>query len=251
MKSSSYKHFIVSSTVIIGLIVIYEIISLTSKNNLFIPDFLDILKNIFNIFKSGKDVLILLKTILKILIVIISSFLISILIHYISHIFKYNKDIVNPLIFIIKASPFAIVSVYLYILLFNNKEIIPYIVSFMVIFPLVYDGVGGALKIDKNIIEEVKMLKGSTLEKYKEVYLPLALPPMLITFLQSISLGVKVTVMSEYIASVNNSIGQIINDAKLNLDFGVILAWLILLVLIIVIFDVLVSILKKKLNKIY
>ena len=157
----------------------------------------------------------------------------------------------NPIIFIIKASPFAIVSVYLYILLFNNKEIIPYIVSFMVIFPLVYDGVGGALKIDKNIIEETKMLKGTTFEKYKMVYLPLALPPMLITFLQSISLGVKVMVMSEYIASVNNSIGQIINDAKLNLDFGVILAWLILLILIIVIFDVLVSILKKKLNKIY
>lgn len=248
MKNSSYKHLIISSSVIVGLIIIYEIISLINKDNIFIPDFIDILKNIGSIFKNGNEVLILLKTVLKIIIVIFISFLLSLIIHYFNYIFKYNKDIVSPLIFIIKAMPFAIISVYLYILLFNNKNIIPYIVSFLVIFPLVYDGSGGALDINKDIIDEVRTLQGSSLMKYRKVYLPLAFPPMLITFLQAFSLGIKVMVMSEYIASVNNSIGQIINDAKLNLDFTTILSWLILLIIIVVIFDLIVGILKKKQN---
>ena len=72
---------------------------------------------------------------------------------------------------------------------------------------------------------------------------------MLVTFLQGISLGVKVMVMAEYICSVNNSIGSIINSAKLELDFSTILAWLLLLVLIIVVFDVAINLLKKKVDQ--
>ncbi len=249
MKNSSYKHLIISISTIVGIIIAYEIISLILKDNIFAPDFLDIIKNIVGIFKNGREVLIFLKTILKIVIVIFISFILSLLIHFISLKFKYNSDIVNPIIFIIKASPFAIVSIYLYILLFNNKEIIPYIVSFLVIFPLVYDGVKGALNISLDIIDEVKMLNGSTFKKYTDIYIPLSLPYLLITFLQSFSLGVKVMVMSEYIASVNNSIGSIINDAKLNLDFTTILSWLILLILIIIIFDFLVHTFMKRIEK--
>ena len=84
--------------------------------------------------------------------------------------------------------------------------------------------------------------------KYTRIYVPLAISPMLITLLQGISLGVKVMVMAEYICSLNNSIGLIINNAKLELDFSTILAWLILLVVIIIIFDVSINLLKKKMD---
>ena len=84
--------------------------------------------------------------------------------------------------------------------------------------------------------------------KYTRIYIPLAISPMLITLLQGISLGVKVMVMAEYICSLNNSIGLIINNAKLELDFSTILAWLILLVVIIIIFDVSINLLKKKMD---
>ncbi len=251
MRNSSYKQIAISASVIIGLIILYEVISLTSNGSILVPDFFDIVKNTFAILGNGKEVLILLKTLLKILIVIVISFVISILIHFISYVFKYNTSIVNPFIMIMKSAPFAVVSVYLYVLLFNNREIIPYIVSFLVIFPLVYDGTRGALNIDKSIIDETRMLQGPKHMIYKDIYLPIALPHMLVTFLQAFSLGIKVMVMSEYIASVDKSIGSIINNAKLNVDFVSILSWLLLLIILVVIFDVLVSLLKKKLNKIF
>ena len=150
--------------------------------------------------------------------------------------------------FIIKACPFAIVSVYLYVLLFKNRAIIPYIVCFLVVFPVIYEGVKHALNIDKDIVSELSLLPGSRSMKYLRIYVPLAISPMLVTFLQGISLGVKVMVMAEYICSVDKSIGRIINDAKLELDFSTILAWLILLVIIIIIFDVAINLLKKKVD---
>lgn len=251
MMSSSYKKLAISSSVVIGLIIIYEIISLSLKGNLLVPDFFEIIKNTFGILINIEEVVILLKTLLKIIIVIGISFVVSILIHFISYVFKYNTSIVNPFIMIMKSIPFAVVSVYLYILLFNNREIIPYIVSFLVMFPLVYDGTKGALSIDKNIIEENKLLNGPKYMIYRDVYLPMALPHMLITFLQAFSLGVKVMVMSEYIATVDNSIGSIINNAKLNVDFVTILSWLLLLIILVVIFDVLVGLLKKRISKVF
>ena len=148
--------------------------------------------------------------------------------------------------FIIKACPFAIVSVYLFVLLYKSKWIIPYIVCFLVVFPVVYEGVKQALKIDRDIVDELSLLPGPRRMKYMRIYVPLALSPMLVTLLQGISLGVKVMVMAEYIVSLNNSIGLIINEAKTNLDFSTILAWLILLIAIIIIFDVSINILKKK-----
>ncbi len=250
MKNSSYKHLIISVSSIIAIILLYELFTIINKNDMFFPSFIDIVKGIYGIaLNSG--IWLLLKTLLKILIVIGASFIISLIINFINYIFKYNIDIVNPILFIIKAAPFAIVSVYLYILLFETKEVIPYIVSFLVIFPIVYDGVRQGLSINKDIVDELSMIDGSNGMKYRKIYFPLALSPMTITFMQSLSLGIKVMVMSEYICGVTGSIGEIINDAKLTLDFTIILGWLVLLVVIIAVFDLITGILKKRLDYTY
>ena len=247
MKNSSYKHIGISVSVIILLIIIYQIFTILNQDDIFFPGINDIFMKLGGVLGS-RDALLLLSLLGKILIVLVVSFLISLLIHFINYVFKYNVDIVNPIMFIIKACPFAIVSVYLYILLFKNKEIIPYIVCFLVVFPIVYEGVKQALSIDKDIVAELSLLPGPRYMKYTRIYVPLAISPMLITLLQGISLGVKVMVMAEYICSLNNSIGLIINNAKLELDFSTILAWLILLVVIIIIFDVSINLLKKKMD---
>lgn len=248
MKNSSYKHLGISVSVIILLIILYQIFTIINNDDIFFPGVNDIIVSLGKIFGS-KDALLLLSLLGKIIIVLVASFLISLLIHFLNYVFKYNVDIVNPVMFIIKACPFAIVSVYLYVLLFKNRAIIPYIVCFLVVFPVIYEGVKQALNIDKDIIAELSLLPGRSYMKYTRIYIPLALSPMLVTFLQGISLGVKVMVMAEYICSVNNSIGLIINSAKLELDFSTILAWLILLVLIIIIFDVSINLLKRKVER--
>ena len=136
MKNSSYKHIGISVSVIILLIIIYQIFTILNQDDIFFPGINDIFAKLGEIIGS-KDAVLLLTLLGKILIVLVASFLISLFIHFINYVFKYNVDIVNPIMFIIKACPFAIVSVYLYILLFKNKEIIPYIVCFLVVFPVV------------------------------------------------------------------------------------------------------------------
>lgn len=248
MKGSTYKHFAISVSVIILLILIYLIFTSINKDDIIYPSVGEISKSLGKIMGS-KDALLILKLLLKIIIVLVVSFLLSLLIHLVNYIFKYNIDIVNPIMFIIKACPFAIVSVYLYILLFNNKEIIPYIVCFLVVFPVIYEGVKQALSIDKDIVAELSLLPGPAYMKYLRIYVPIAVSPMLITFLQGISLGVKVMVMAEYICGVNKSIGQKVMNAKISFEFNTVLAWLIVLIIIIIVFDVTINVLKKLYDK--
>ena len=248
MKGSTYKHIAISVSVIILLILIYLIFTTINRDDLIYPSVGEITKSLGHILGS-KDALLILKLLLKIIIVLVVSFLISLLIHLINYIFKYNIDIVNPIMFILKACPFAIVSVYLYILLFDNKAIIPYIVCFLVVFPVIYEGVKQALSIDKDIVAELSLLPGPGYMKYLRIYVPLAVSPMLITFLQGISLGVKVMVMAEYICGVKNSIGEKVMSAKTAFQFDNVLAWLIVLILIIILFDVTINVLKKVFDK--
>ncbi len=245
MRNSSYKHLSVSAAVIILIIIGYQIFSMINTKDIFFPGIDEIFKSLGSILGS-RDALLILSLLGKILIVLVISFLVSLLINYLNYVFKYNIDIVNPIMFVIKACPFAIVSVYLFIVLYQSKWIIPYIVCFLVVFPVVFEGVKNALNIDRDIVSELSLLHGPRYMKYTRIYIPLALSPMLVTLLQGISLGVKVMVMAEYIVALKNSIGKIINDAKMALDFSTILAWLIILVVIIIIFDIGINLLKKK-----
>jgi hypothetical protein len=115
MKNSSYKHIGISVSVIILLIIIYQIFTILNQDDIFFPGINDIFMKLGGVLGS-RDALLLLSLLGKILIVLVVSFLISLLIHFINYVFKYIVDIVNPIMFIIKACPFAIVSVYLYVL---------------------------------------------------------------------------------------------------------------------------------------
>lgn len=247
MQNSSYKKLGISVVSVILLLLIYQIFTIINSNDFLFPGVNDILISVGKILGS-KDALLLLSLLGKILVVLVASFLLSLFIHFLNYQFKYNVDIINPFIFIIKACPFAIVSVYLYVIFFKTLEVVPYIICFLVVFPVVYEGVKQALSIDKDIVSELSLLPGPRYMKFTRIYLPLALSPMLVTLLQGISLGVKVMVMAEYIVYLNNSIGLLINDAKVELDFSKVLAWLILLTTVIIIFDIAINLLKKKMD---
>ena len=65
-------------------------------------------------------------------------------------------------------------------------------------------------------------------------------------FLQSFGLAFKVMITSEYICQTQNSIGQVLYDAKSNLDMDVLIAWSIVIVVIVVIIELLFRYVNKK-----
>jgi ABC-type nitrate/sulfonate/bicarbonate transport system permease component len=109
------------------------------------------------------------------------------------------------------------------------------------------EGIIGAIdNIDKAIIDDLKMLDINTFKKFIQVYIPLCVPFIVTTFLQSFGLGLKVMIMSEYMNQVENTIGGTLVNLKGNLEgYGPLLAWLIIIIVIVAIGDMLVKLISK------
>ena len=101
--------------------------------------------------------------------------------------------------------------------------------------------------IDKNIVDEVKMLSNVNLTVVKQIYLPLTLPHVFTSLLQSFGLGLKVLVMAEFIANAKHSIGYEIMLYKDHYnDMSFVYAWSIILILFVLFVDYFVNIAHKK-----
>jgi len=143
----------------------------------------------------------------------------------------------TPTVTILRTLP--VVSIILVILIWVGYEKAPYIITFLMIFPVVYQAIlEGIRHIDVKLIEALKLEHdGINLLIIKDLYLPLITPFLKTAFLQSIGLGIKVLVMSEFIAQTKNSIGQMIYLEKQNLHFHLVFAWTIILVIIVLLIE--------------
>jgi len=118
-------------------------------------------------------------------------------------------------------------------LIWFNKESAPYIVVFIMVFPVLYDAVLGSMKnIDKRILEMADLYKIGRKEKILKIYLP-AIKFSLISILSStISLGFKIVIAGEVYGQPKYGIGAMIQSEKVNFNTTGIFAWIIIIIII-------------------
>ena len=139
----------------------------------------------------------------------------------------------------------------LFIIIIFSANMAPYIISFLLIIPLMTEGLkDGIDRLDKNLMDDLALHEISFFEKLKMVYIPLVMPTIILTLLQTFGLGFKVMIMGEYFAQTKNSMGLVLNIAKSNLWMDEVLAWTILIVLVVSIIEILINIFNKKRNKV-
>ena len=245
--NSTIKKYLFGCTSIIIIFVVWQIISIIENNNYVFPGVGEIFTNIGKILTEIKSIKVLGLTLLNVIIVIFIAFGGALLISFIYILIPHSIYFFKPIINILKAAPFAIISIYILYAFYEYREIAPSIVAFLVVFPLMIEGIIGAIdNIDKAIIDDLKMLDINTFKKFIQVYIPLCVPFIVTTFLQSFGLGLKVMIMSEYMNQVENTIGGTLVNLKGNLEgYGPLLAWLIIIIVIVAIGDMLVKLISK------
>ncbi|MFA7106710.1 MAG: hypothetical protein WC154_05365, partial [Candidatus Izemoplasmatales bacterium] len=72
-------------------------------------------------------------------------------------------------------------------------------------------------------------------------YIPLIRNNIETSILQSLGLGIKVIVMAEYLGQTQNSIGNNLYLAKINIEYSEVFAWTILLIIFALLFEFLIS----------
>lgn len=253
--STSLSRYIFSASSLILVVVVWYIVS-TFNGGILFPSWGEIGSSIIKIFtnevcqnvKSCNVSLAVFWTFFRLIITMIFSAISACFIAFLYCLYGPIYSFFKPLIAIMKAAPIAIVSVYLWYSFSSN--ISPYIVTFFVINPIMTESFITSIdNIDDGIINELKLVKTSVFAKFFKVYIPLILPYIAMSVLQSFGLGFKVMVMSEYLCQTNNGIGKWIYNFTLILDYSYLLGFLIIIVVIVLIIEFVIRILQNKIKK--
>lgn len=244
----SYRHIIWTILGIVGVFLIWWILSLILKTTLF-PGPGKVLPQFFIYLGEGKTYLALGGTLLRLLISIVAGFVFGLLLGIIAGLNEAFRSFIRPLIIVFRTIPTAAV-IYILIVLMSPKYA-PIIIVFLMTFPILYESiVSGMTSIDQNIIDAASMDGAKTLQKVFRVYLPLSWNYIVLGVVSSVGLGMKVAIMSEILAGTDSAdgLGKLIRSASLTVDMTSIMAYALIAIIIIGLIDIAIHLAKKKLK---
>lgn len=239
MKTALFK---LSS--ILTLILLWYLIYLLIDQPLLIPSLTDVFSSLFAIISSA-DIFVLIMSLNRLIVSFFSAALLGIIIGFMSAKSRAFEWYQRPFITIMKTIPVLSIIVILFIIFGSHFS--PYIITFLIIFPLFYQSSYDGIKhIDPDLIDVLKLNEGRFKESFKYVYLPCLQHDLMITVFQALGLGLKVLVMAEYLMQVPHSIGQSIYEARIQLNYRDVYAWTILLIAMAFLLEMCVRYIKNK-----
>jgi NitT/TauT family transport system permease protein len=250
-KNSIFINYFLFSLGIAVFFVIYFAISYSKKDSsmaFVFPGWGEIFSSIGSILTNKTSLISLGWSFLRIIVMIITSFVLSNLISFIYVCYKPSINFLKPFIFFIKTAPIAAISIYLWLSV--GSEGAPYIVGGMVIFPLMLEADLTSIdNIDKNILDELKISGANKFEQFIKIYLPITAPYQVMSILQGFGLGFKVGIMSEYLVYTKNSVGSLLHNYFDNFQVAYLLGMVFIVVVIVLIIDGIMQLYKKHLEK--
>lgn len=233
---------------IVAIVIVWELSSVFVNNSLIIPKINDVLYSLKNILSSWYSYLIIFKTILRLIITVITSFIISLLFAFLSYLSSKFESFIKPIITIIKTVPVA--SIIIILLLMLGNKLSPYVITSFVILPIMYESILSSFKqIDENIIDEIKMIDKFNFQVIYSVFIPIVFPSIITAIIQSFGLGLKVMIMAEFIAQPKNTIGYILyQERAYYFNTANVFAWTIILIFFVMVVEILIKAIKTKYN---
>lgn len=221
------------------LFLIWILLSTLIANEIVLPSPLQTIRAFFDILTKASSLQIILFTLFRLLIALLIASFFGATLGVISGLNLRVRLILRPLITVLRTVP--VISIVVILLIIFGFKITPYLITFLMIFPIIFQSISDGIEnIEQELIDVFLLEDDSLIDGVRYCYLPLIGPQIKTSLLQSAGLGIKVLVMAEYLAQTKTSIGNALYLAKVNLDYSVVFAWTILLIIIAVIIEQLI-----------
>lgn len=225
---------------ITSIIILWIIMAIVINNSIVLPSPFDVLKALVLLIINYKTWIIILMTLFRVIIALIISFFFSLLFATIAFKNEKFKDFFHVIYVILKTIPN--IAIIIISLIWFGREGSIILIVFLVTFPIMYSSIMyGYLNIDHSLILNTNTYEDNFMLKWKKIYLPLIRSNILEALKNTLSLGLKVTVMSELLAQVKVGIGKELYFYKINLEMVEIFAWTIIMIVVASIFDYLLN----------
>ena len=252
MKKTRKTPYIILFTLlgVFLFLLIWELFSLYLNTTL-LPGPIDTFVRVFSLLKEGYTWQSLGATIYRLLFSFFITFIIALIFGILSGFFHPLYLIFKPFIMVFRTIPTAAI-IFLLIVLFKPYNSL-FILNFLLLFPILYESVvSGVRNIDDSIYKSLRIeCKIYSPKSIFSVIIPMASPYIGLGIIQSLGLGMKISIMSEVLCGTNKikGLGRMIYFANQESNMLDLLAVSIIAIIIICLSDISLNILKKMIKK--
>ncbi len=226
---------------------LWHLNALRIDNHYLFPYPIDIFRTLIRLVSDANTYIIIGYSFRRLFISIMFASSFAILLGLFAGLKSWVSDLLNPIVTSLRTLPVA--SVIVVILILYGQSLSLYIITFLMLFPIIFEATKqGVINIDKSLIEALTLEKRRHFLELFYIYLPLSSSYIKTGFLQSIGLGFKVLVMAEFIAQSPMSIGRALYLGRINIQYDVVFAWTIIIIVLVTIIEHVVNRLKKSVS---
>lgn len=219
-----FKKVLTSLAVLIFWLMIWQAASMAVSNDLLLPSPIYTAKRMIELATASEFYLFTALSLLRIFAGIIAAITLSLPISAICSKFKVADRVFAPAVILMKSTP--VVSFILIAIFLVDRSLIPTIITFMMVFPVLYENLREGIRCTSGELIEMSSVFGiSWVLRIKRIYLPAIKPFFYSAIYTSVGLAVKAGVAAEVIAYIPLSIGKELSDAKSYMEPADIFAW--------------------------
>lgn len=225
---------------IAGFLVFWLILSCLINNIYILPSPFMVIEIMIKLLFTTSFYSSVFMSVFRAVLSVIVSFIVAVLVAIISLRNHFISSLLEKTILILRSIPNV---TYVILLLFwVSRETMVFIVSFLLLFPIIYQNIFESLKEQENLWHDVLMIYPQSMYvTVTRIYIPLMKSAVVSSLISASSLAFKVGVMAEILGQVQTGIGRQIQLARLDIDLASVMAWTIWLILIVFVFDALIK----------
>ena len=231
-------------------IAVWAVVSAVIGKSIILPSPLETLRSFFGLLGEKNFYEAVGKTLGRTLLSFSIAFALACIFAFLSVISEFFKKMFSPITVIVRVLP--TISVILLVLIWFRSATAPYVITFIVIFPMLYTTVSDAVeKVDPKLIEMCQAYRVPKGRRFLHLYLPSMTPSVLTGISISLSFSVKLTVAAEVLSSTRSSMGRYMSQASAYIDTPTLLAWTLAAILLGFLLEGIVLLVKKMIARRY
>lgn len=204
-------------------------------NNLLLPYPHQVIVKLFKLLFTKSFYISTAASLIRIVISTLLAVAVGVLSAIICSKFDFLNDLLKPLLATIKSVPVTVFVFILYLLILDFTSML---ITFLMVFPIVFSNVYEGLKsIDKDLLEVCNLYKLPLKKRFKALYLPTVMPYFVSALTSAVGLAWKAGIAAEALCPPDNSMGLHISFAKQNIENDELFAWALTLVAVNLIFE--------------
>lgn len=228
-------------------IAIWQAANMLIHNNIIFVGPADMVEALLELVHDSSFWASVLHTFAKISIGFLGAFVLSILLGCLAHALPLVKDLLEPMMLLIKSVPVA--SFVILALIWIGSHNLAVFTSFLVVVPMIYvSTLSGLEHTDRKLLEMAQVFHMPLWKQIRYIYLPSVLPYLISGCRAALGMSWKSGVAAEVIGIPEGSIGEQLYYSKLYLDTAGLFAWTFVIIIASAVFERLFLFLLEKIE---